>query len=296
MPFQQEKKRRCPLAFEITYFFHSRKEDGGYDTTTKEERSEKVGKAFEDVPLAKAAAKIMSQLARRDIWVVDVKVVELVRKEISFKESKDGTGIVLKNKRFSLAGTSEMTEEEDEAPKAIAVIPQLPPGVHPHELVQKEASLEELYSNPNKSLPVKVTAPQINPNKKPLYYVYFDPELHHIGRAKQMGLKFQKEKKYPVHGVSGSIGNQKLTTIDDTGKAVVVEEIFFQNVGAGLYADAQLGFSKPTGKAGAKLMYEDELVMEMPPQNQRSAQGHYPVDDGSIPDDLMAMPDIRSKR
>lgn len=283
------------MAYEIKYFFHPRKEEGGYDTTKTEEKLEKVGKAFEETPLAKAAAAIMGQLARRDIWVIDVKVVELVRKEIAFKESKDGKGIVLKNKKFSLNGSTDSISEEniEEAPKTVLPV-ELPPGVYPHEVANKN-NLEDLYRNPNKSLPPQ-NVPVVNPNKKPLYYVYFEPELVHEHQAKRLGLKFQKEKKYPVHAVSGSIGQQKLSLTDDSGKVVTVDEIYFQTVGAGLFADAQLGFSKPTGKRGAKLMYEDEMVLEMPQQNQRGGQSMYPVDDGTIPADLMSVPDIRPKK
>lgn len=285
------------MAYEITYFFHPRKEEGGYDTTKTEQKLEKVGKAFEETPLSKAAAAIMGQLARRDIWVIDVKVVELVRKEIAFKESKDGKGIILKNKKFSLNGTTESISEEnvEEAPKVVLPA-ELPPGVYPHEVMKKETSLEELYSNPNKSLAPKVQTPVINPNKKPLYYVYFEPEIQYAGRAKQMGLKFQREKKYPVLAVSGSIGQQKLSLTDDTGKVVSVDEIYFQTVGAGLFADAQLGFSKPSGDKKAKLMYDNELVIEMPQQSRRGDLGGIPVDDGSVPAELMGMPDIRAKR
>src|SRR5205809_229584 len=97
------KGNRRNMGYEILYQFHPRKEDGGYNTELTEEKTVRVGKPFDDTPLEKCAAAIMMQLARRDVWVVDVKVTELVKNEISFKESSDGKGIVLKNRKFKLS-------------------------------------------------------------------------------------------------------------------------------------------------------------------------------------------------
>ena len=86
------------MGYEVVYFFHPRDEEGNYQKNETKELKKKVGDAFEDVPLEKLASVVMSQLARRDIWVFDVKIQELVKKEISFKETKGG--IVIKNKKF----------------------------------------------------------------------------------------------------------------------------------------------------------------------------------------------------
>ena len=69
------------MGYEVKYIYHPRKEDGpGYDAEITEEKTAKVGKPFDDTPLEKCAAAIMAQLARRDVWVVDVEVYELVRR------------------------------------------------------------------------------------------------------------------------------------------------------------------------------------------------------------------------
>ena len=89
------------MGFECIYYFH-KKVDGDYDRENKETFKKKVGDPFDDVPLEKLAASIMAQMARRDIWIVDVEIFELTKKQISFKESKGG--IVIKNKKFSFDG------------------------------------------------------------------------------------------------------------------------------------------------------------------------------------------------
>lgn len=295
------------MGYEITYKYHPRKE-GGYDTDNVLEKSAKVGKPFDDTPLEKCAAAILAQLARRDIWVVDVEVHELVKKKISFKESMDGKGIVLKNKKFSFNGAAEMVEECEEQPPA----PVLPPGVHPHELIQQQPQLDSLYADPNKSIqPKRLPMPPVN-QKKVLYEVYFEPGDAYANVAKQMKLKLTLDKKYPVHAViphpTGRLDLQKLVVTDDTGKAITVDEQFFTTAGRGLYADRELGFSSGNGNGRGrepKLMYEGELSTSEPvirhggvkyPEDLPENLRNLPLDDGTLPESVLAVPDIRQKR
>jgi len=59
------------MAFEIKYIFHDRDENGQYNTENSQEKTVKLGKFLEDIPLEKVASSIMSYLARRDIWVTE---------------------------------------------------------------------------------------------------------------------------------------------------------------------------------------------------------------------------------
>lgn len=289
------------MGYEITYKFHPRKE-GGYDTENKQEKTVKVGKPFDDTPLEKCAAAILAQLARRDIWVVDVEVSELVKKKVSFKESTDGKGIVLKNKKFSFSsGCSEMVEEEAETP------PQLPPGMHPHELLQP--SLDSVYSDPNRSLqPRRSPMPLVN-QKRVLYEVFYDPEIAYLHQAEQLKLKFTREKRYPVHAIvphpQGRLDLQKIVVTDDTGKAIQVDERFFTTAGRGLLADNELGFSSESQRGNgsrAKLMYDGELgnseavvIRGRSRENLSEDIRNLPLDDGTLPESMLAVPDIRKR-
>lgn len=290
------------MGFEVKYIFHPRKSDGGYDTDTKEEKSVKVGKPFDDTPLEKCAAAIMAQLARRDIWVVDVEVFELVKKSISFKECKDGKGITLKGKRFSFNEAAEMISED--LTEELAV----PQGMQPHELVamqkqQSEKGIEDLYSNPNKAVPVQkgLTTP-VNQNKV-IYKVLFDPPIQYINEVKRLGLRLSPDKEYSVHQViqhpTGKLELQKIAVTDDVGRVITVDEKFFTIVGTGLLADKQLNFSGSTGGSykRPKLAFEDQMVMETKdPRAASKSSQEIPVDDGNVPADLMAVPDIRAVR
>ena len=87
------------MGFECCYYYHE-KVDGDYNKEETKTFKKKVGDPFDDVPLEKLAASIMAQMARRDIWIVNVEIFELSKKPVNFKESKGG--IVIKTKSFLL--------------------------------------------------------------------------------------------------------------------------------------------------------------------------------------------------
>jgi hypothetical protein len=318
------------MAFEVKFIFHPRKEDGTYNQEVKEEKVVKIGKPFEDIPLENLAASIMSQMARRDIWVTDVEVSELVRREVCFKECKDGKGIILKNRKFSFNESAQMVAEdvtegipcvepqqipagmyphEIQAMQAQQVQQpqQLPPGMYPHEVAaMRQPNLDDLFSNPNKVVPVikqnvnKARA-LINPKKK-LYEVYFEPDLRYQNEVRQLGLKFKPDVRYPVHQIipspTGRLDAQKLAITDDTGRIVEVDEKYFTSAGLGLMEDKRLNFSEANNRSAArrpKLAFENEMYMDSPDPQMAIMQG-VPADSEYIPDELLAVPDIRAKR
>lgn len=279
------------MGFEVKYMFHPRKEDGpGYNTDVQKDKMIKVGKPFDDTPLEKCAAAIMAQLARRDVWVVDVEVSELVKKKISFKESKDGKGIVLKNKRFSLVGTTaEMIEEQEVTPPVNVSQSNL----QPHEMGRSSPphqNPDNLYSNPNASVVRRSVDPRNIDRNKTVYQVYFEPEGH-FAEAQRLKLRFTKDTRYAIHQVisspTGKLDNQQVAITDDTGQIVILDEKFFVTAGVGLIGDKQLNFSGNNGKnSRAKLSYEDQI-----PNLSEEHKG-IPVD-GQVAIDL-SVPDIRA--
>jgi hypothetical protein len=106
------------MGYEVIYKFHERLPDGKYAEEVKETKKT-VGKVHQEIPLSKLATVIMSQLARRDIWIIDVDIFEYTKKKISFKEPMDGKGLILKGKRFNITGqeVDVEVEEFDEAKK-----------------------------------------------------------------------------------------------------------------------------------------------------------------------------------
>lgn len=311
------------MGYEIRYLYHPRKEEGGYDTDSKEEKTIKVGKPFDDTPLEKCAAAIMVQLARRDVWVVDVQVYELVKKEISFKESTDGKSIILKNKKYGLGSTAEvlaedLVEVQEPAPMIIQQNQMIHQGMQPHEMIaQRQQDLSNLYDS-NAAVPIKKTPrPPVNQNRV-LYFVYYEPYMYQV-EAQRLRLKFSEDRKYPVHevipSVTGKLDAQQIAVTDDTGKVMILDEKFFTSAGKGLLADDELGFSGSSGGDRVpkrKLMYEDSSYVGKHPDEQspqaapaykkvnrpanRDIPANIPLDDGSIPEELFAVPDLRPGR
>jgi hypothetical protein len=325
------------MGYEVKLVYHPRKEDGaGYDMTVKKEEIVKVGRPFDDTSLERLAGVVMSQMARRDIFVVaeDMEITELVRNQIGFKESKDGKGIVLKNKKFSFNEAAQMVAEDIGVPdprqqpqivyqqpqqqivhphEAIQAPVALHNGQHPHEAMaanvhRQQSSIDDLYANPNRPVPIarqnSISKTPVNP-KKILYKVYIDQNNAYGNEFRRLPAKLSLDKDYPVHAVipsaTGRLDMQRLAITDDSGKIVEVEEKYFTSVGNGLVEDHDGRFSGGNQRKGVrrpKLAFEDEMYLdgEDPRMAGRAIPHGIPVDDGHVPDELMRMPDIRPGR
>jgi len=284
----QSKNEEGILGFEVVFEYHERKVDGSYDTQNRLELKKKVGNGCDDTPLEKLAASVLSQLARRDIWVVDVKVVEFVRKEVNFKESKDGRGIVLKNKKFSFDGSvglvvDEVQDAEPElaaAMNSVAVVPAVKAKVTGGNL-----------------------APIVVNQSRVLFKVTYDPEGRNRIEADSQGFKLTFGKKYSVHRqhenpLGGHFGNI-LTISDDANKPIEVDEKYFTVVGAGLMGGEEFNRDFQRDKE-PRLSYDNgrgqaqsgsrRLSRENIPEQFR----HIPIEGEEMADDsFMEMPELR---
>lgn len=99
----------------IFHYYDKKEEGAGYNVESPKTFKKMLGKT-EDISLDKLASLVMMQLARRDIMIFDVEPYEYTKKKITFKETKGG--VVIKNKKFSLDGSSviEIQEEEKDIP------------------------------------------------------------------------------------------------------------------------------------------------------------------------------------
>lgn len=245
------------MGFEVTYYYHERQADGKYNTDERKEMKKKIGSPFEETPLEQLAAVVMSQLARRNIWIVDVDIYEYTKKKISFKESTDGSGIVIKNKKFSLDSTAELVAEsihvEDEGSTEIANIPQpAAPNVNLAALVNQ------------KPLPRNEDANRASNLGRVRSWVVFDPELPLVTEARNKGLKFTVNKKYPVYNQAehpmGLMHGMLITTVDDAGRQQTVPDKYFVPDQIRLMGDFD---NKPAG-ADPRLSYSGGINDEMP--------------------------------
>ncbi len=224
--------------FEVTYFYHAKNEDGKYDTTETKTITKKIGQAFEEVSHDSLASVIIGQLARRDIWIVDVKIYEYTKKEITFKESSDGNGIIIKNRKYTLNTTSGALAVSEESSPQTNLVAQN---------VQNIVPKQNLAVNPN----------------KPIMFVTFDPEIVHVNEIKSF--KLTKGKQYAVFKMEevkvGGMTIQKYTIKDDLNRNISIDEKYFTVVGKGLIGDKELGFSEPVDK-GPKLSYSGAYIAD----------------------------------
>lgn len=228
------------MGYEVKYLYHNKNDEGsGYDRENTEEIVKQIGDPFEDVPLEKLAAAILMQMARRDIWVVDVKITELKKQEIAFKESTDGDGIILKNKKFTLDSIAGALMQS-----------QISQPIHPQQYAQPRQPLGIGAEIPGQPAP---PPPQMQPPQRDIQVPaelqnmqvkkveIFDPEPDMV-KAGMIKGRLTPGKRYPIFEEmrdprEGQAGRQLpilYVTIDDTGKRVVVPEPCFRPPGAGL--------------------------------------------------------------
>jgi hypothetical protein len=256
------------MGYELIYSFCEKKEDGSYDMSNLKEMKKKFGKPFDESSLNDLAVAIIKQFSRRDILINGVKIFELVKKEISFKETKNG--IVLKNRKFIFGETStEGMQVQDEIEQ-----PQLNGnGVMPHNNI-----MPQVVSQQN----IQQSTPQM---KRPIKWVSFDGEgitqdqegnRVPIGFiVKKLGLQLSPNKKYPVFQEMDDPRDKRVDKFgqpaldrkrvyqiwDDRKREVTVSQDYFVPE-TRLVAD-ELGFSEKS-EAGPKLMFEGSVEGNVP--------------------------------
>ena len=243
------------MGFECVYHYHERV-DGEYNKEETKTFKKKVGDPLDDVPLEKLAAAIMAQLARRDIWIVDVDVFEISKKEVSFKEAKGG--IVLKNKKFLFDGkVAECITVVEETPQPqYSVAPYQAP--HPHQ--QQSLSAAAAPVQPHNMIQ--------RPQRRAVDVVVYSPEPQQMFEAQKRGLKLTVDKKYEVlekRPAPTGVGELFLV-VDDAGREQTVSDAYFVPGNINLFGDKELGFSESSkGRDGGNLLYQGGAVADQMP-------------------------------
>lgn len=205
------------MGFEITYFY---KEASDVPGTYKEEvlsKTTKVGKFDQDVSLDILAGKIIAQLARRNILIIDIEILEFTKKKVSYKETP--TGIFIKNKKFSFESGAIVSSDDDY-------------DCELSEILENKDLLEKIKKNLNLSeekQPLKNLCPRVSKTegKKTLRQEVYDPEITTKFKVEQKGHKFTVGKKYSILSEKSLGGVLVYLTTDDTGREVEVSSECF---------------------------------------------------------------------
>ncbi len=224
--------------YEITFHYHPRNEDDGkYNTeetlTFTKTVGKRSGKAVEEVPLEKVAVVVMGELARRDIWIVNVELYEFAKREVTFKETKGG--IILKNRKFQFDQLhGELTSEEiEEYPQQVPNLQQQMPGIRPDIPIQFSDRATR-------------QAPMVQQPTGPLRYEVFRPNREDLAVLQRQGLKLTLNKPYPVmkEVIKGMMDPIHYQVNDDQGQPIEVSSLFFEPMRRGLVG---IGTDDPAG-------------------------------------------------
>ena len=238
------------MGFECHFKYYERI-DGEYNKEETKLLKKKVGDPFEDVPLQKLAVAVMAQLARRDIWIVDVEIFELTKKQISFKESKGG--IVIKNKKFSFDG------EEHEGFVSVEEVAQTACQANQLQVNQQNMPVQQLSAAAHPHNQIRQPVQQ----RRVTDYMVYLPEPMHLHQAKQKNLKFTMNKKYPIfERKAAPNGGELLVTQDDVGRDQILSDVYFVPANINLIADKELNFSETREEKDGGNLYWGNASMD----------------------------------
>lgn len=228
------------MGFEVVFDYHERDDEGNYKKDEVKQLKRKIGDPYDDIPLEKLASAVMSQLARRDIWVVSVDIHEYKKQKISFRETKGG--IVIKNKKFSLDNEANIVMQDIK--EETSMLPAMNGGAVPTTITQLM---------PHNTGPLRV-----------IKWVALDPDIPNLHNVRKRGLQFTEKKRYPVFQETPNpkqLGVYIYKTVDDQKREVMVSSEYF------LPADVKLeggNFEHKALDEGPTLMYEGQTEAAMP--------------------------------
>jgi hypothetical protein len=205
------------MGYEIFYSYKEALEIPGTYGEEVKTKSVKVGKVTDEIGLEVVAGKVMSQLARRNILIVDVEIYEYAKKKLGYRETSDG--IVIKGKKFSFDSGSVVTTEDFE----------------PEDDFKPEGDFKPVPS-PSRDLADRSCSVKRGQNlvKRAIRQEMYDPDPVGEQKVKQKGLKFTMGRKYPVYSEESLGSTLVYSTTDDSGKEVKVSAEYFVAVGTGL--------------------------------------------------------------
>lgn len=263
------------MGYELKLFYHDKLEEGGYSKEIKEVNRE-IGEPFEDVSIETLAQKIMAQMARRDVLVINVEIYELKKQKVSFRETKGG--IIVKNKKFILDAENNNITCQDipETPQPGALVPVQQPQL-------PQLQPQNGIIAPHNAL--AINQQQQNMPKRPIKFVVLDSEgaVQDVNgdrvpvalAIKRAGLQFRAGQRYPVYQEmddprdkrvdkfgSPALDRKKVYMMaDDQKRELMVSQDYFVPADIKLersIADDPWDTTPGGGRGGPKLMFEAE--------------------------------------
>jgi hypothetical protein len=226
------------MGYEVLYHYHEKDASGNYNKEEVKELKKKVGNAYEDLPLEKLASVIMSQLARRDIWILpDVEIYEYKKTKVSFRETKGG--IVIKNKKFEL-----------DTDASIIV----------HEFTEDQPTTNGAMVPANNKVNIA------GPIGRPIKWVALDPGDQNLAKVKGNGLAFLPNKRYPVFNEvpdPKQFGRLIYTMLDENKREITIFDDYFLNADQNLVQGFRSTVDRDTEKKLSFGEYEKDSMPDI---------------------------------
>jgi hypothetical protein len=203
--------------FEVEFKYYKQKEDLDYNKDEPLVFKNKFGKIDEDYSKEKLAKYILTQLARRDIFIYDVDVYEFTKKKINFKLGKNGFSIA--GSKFNNSDLAEDCNLQNDVPAEPQEIPHAPGNHSPKLSIQQPQPQNKFVNLANRLNDAK--------SRKVMRKVAFVPPLR-MDKTK-FPYKFTLNKVYPVYSeryVTNGVG-MYITTVDDNNDILEVIDEYF---------------------------------------------------------------------
>lgn len=212
------------MGFEIKYFYKEASEDTGVYKEEILSKTSKIGKFDEEISLEVLAGKIMSQLARRNILIVDIEIYEYAKKKIGYKETD--SGILIKNKKFSfdsgpvIVSTSEEDEDLSEILENEVLLSKIKKAIGSVDSAKVNIAQRKNTNTSNTNIS---NATKSSSGKRIIRKETYDPEMVSKHKVEQRGLRFTVGRSYPIFSEKSVVGGIiNYLTEDDTGREVEV--------------------------------------------------------------------------
>jgi len=267
------------MGYEAIFYYFERGEDGKYDLENKQEFRQTIGEKTDSTPLDELASTIISQLARRDVWITEVDAYEFKKAKITFKEAKGG--IILKNKKFLLNKDVVEVSSVEQAPQPVPIQPQAPQPAQP--LMQNSPMqfagdgsdpmqfAETAQSQPQSAAgPMQFNAPAAKAaqpvpvqHRAPLRFETYDPEPDLLQHVKDSGnvIPLTIKNKYPILDEKVTSRGVVYTLTDDKGQYFQLHSIYFIPERRDLVGGADFN---EEAKRGPSLSFEGQHDQGMP--------------------------------
>jgi len=248
------------MGYEILFHYHDKNEEGKFDLQDAESVktfSKNIGRRNVEVSLEQVATIIMGQLARRDIYITNVEVYEYAKREVSFKETKNG--VVIKGKKFSFDQLHGTLKADDD------YVDEGEPQNTSYDATEFMPDLSQFRP----SLPTQTESiPQFNPQaaqkvaKKrdpnvPVRHEVFRPSRDDYPVLQRQGVKLTMGKPYPLFGefVKNAFEPVYYVVVDDSGNKIEINSTYFEPMRRGL---SFTGVNDPaTPQSEGRLAYVD---------------------------------------